>query len=81
MALRWTQTLSWTWGPAGRGAGRLGGSLLTTFQTEPVFVSPSGRYFPYGIWRIFSLDSNHFLQKMRSFAKISQGKVGDKVRS
>ena len=50
--------------------GRQGGSSLTTFLSKRVLVLPSGRYFPYGILLIFSLDSDHFLQKMRLFAKM-----------
>ena len=62
--------------------GRRGGSSLTTFLSKRVLVVlPSGRYFPYGILLIFSLDSDRFLQKMRLFAKMLQRKVDDKVRS
>lgn len=58
----------------------LSGSLLT-FLTKHVFVLPSGRYFPCGILLIFTLVSDRFLQKMRLFARMSQRKVDDKVRS
>ena len=62
--------------------GRRGGSSLTTFLSKRILVVlPSGRYFPYGILLIFSLDSDRFLQKMRLFAKMLQRKVDDKVRS
>lgn len=62
--------------------GRWGGSSWTTFPSKCILVVlPPGRYFPYGILLIFSLDSDRFLQKMSLFAKMSQRKVDDKVRS
>ena len=73
--LFWVRGSGWPWW------GHRGGSSLATFLSKRVLALPSGRYFPYGILLIFSLDSDHFLQKMSLFAKMSQRKVDDKVRN